>query len=107
MRKIKKKPIVLLVTIVLLFSTCSVLVAESMKVKTIKIGVIASSTDGYNTWYPFFEEILEPDINDYCSKLPKHRFQPRVEFDFIVRDAESSAERHLELVQEFMKKASI
>jgi branched-chain amino acid transport system substrate-binding protein len=97
----KKKPLVVLVTIVLMFSVCGIIVAESMNVKRIQIGVIAEATGNYETLTLYFEEIIEPDINDYCSKLPRHRFKPRTMFDFIVRDAEGSVERHLELVQEF------
>lgn len=97
----KKKPLVILVTIVLMFSVCGIIVAESMHVKPIQIGVIAETTSNYETLILYFEEIIEPDINDYCSKLPRNRFRPRAMFDFIVRDAEGSAERHLELVQEF------
>jgi branched-chain amino acid transport system substrate-binding protein len=101
MLEMKKKTLVLLVTIVLLFSACAIFVAEPRYIKQIPIGVISSTTAGYENNLLYFEEIIEPDINDYCSKLPKFRFLPRVEFDFIVRDAEGSAERHLELVQEF------
>ncbi len=72
-----------------------------MPVKKIKVGVIAAITTGYETMKPFFEKIVQPDINAYMAKLPTHRFNPPREFEFIVKDAEMSAARHLEIVQEF------
>jgi branched-chain amino acid transport system substrate-binding protein len=75
--------------------------STSAHTKHIPIGVISSTTASYEDNLLYFEEIIEPDINDYSRKLPKFRFLPRAEFDFIVRNAEGNAERHLELVQEF------
>ena len=69
------------------------------KVKPIKIGVIAATQDGYEDYLPLFKEILEPDINQYVSTLPKLRFNPAREFEFIVEHADSSPAIHLEKVQ--------
>ena len=71
------------------------------KTQKIQIGVIAASTPGFFTKKTFFEQIIQPDINAYMAKLPRYRFHPRHEFEFIVKDAEMNAMRHLEIVQEF------
>jgi branched-chain amino acid transport system substrate-binding protein len=68
---------------------------------TIQIGVIASTTDAYEDLQIFIEEIIEPDINSYCAKLPSTRFRPPLRFDFIVADAEGSAETHLQIIEDF------
>jgi branched-chain amino acid transport system substrate-binding protein len=72
-----------------------------MPPKKIKVGVIASTTSGFETTKPFYEQILQQDINAYMAKLPDHRFNPRHEFEFIVKDAQGDAAKHLELVEEF------
>jgi len=72
-----------------------------MPTRKIKVGVIASTTTGYNAMKTFYEQIIQPDINIYMAKLPYRRFNPRHEFEFIIKDAEGSAVRHLELVEEF------
>ena len=64
---------------------------------TIKIGVIAARLD--ETTVHFFEKIIEPDINEYLKKLPKQ--SPPLRIDFLVEDAQMSAEIHLEKVQQF------
>jgi branched-chain amino acid transport system substrate-binding protein len=69
--------------------------------KKIKVGVIAATTTGFDNTKTFYEQIIQPDINAYMAKLPDHRFNPRHEFEFIVKDAEGNPARHLELVQEF------
>ena len=69
------------------------------KVKPIKIGVIAATQEGYEDYLPLFKEILEPDINQYVSTLPKLRFNPTREFQFIMEHADSSPAIHLEKVQ--------
>jgi branched-chain amino acid transport system substrate-binding protein len=68
---------------------------------TIQIGVIASTTAAYEDLRPFIEEIIEPDINAYCAKLPPTRFRPPLSFDFIVADAQGSAETHLQIIEDF------
>jgi branched-chain amino acid transport system substrate-binding protein len=67
--------------------------------RTIRIGVIASSTAGMETLVPLFEKIIEPDINEYLRKLPKQ--SPPLRIDFLIEDAQTSRDIHLEKVQEF------
>jgi len=74
---------------------------ESRRVKTIKIGVITASQDGYEEFRDLFKEILEPDINEYVSKLPRFRFTPAMRFEFIVENANGNRDTHLEKVQMF------
>lgn len=71
--------------------------------KKIRIGVIASSTSGLETLQPLFKQIIEPDINAYMAKLPRDRFNPPMVFEFLIEDAQSSAEVHLQKVQMFHK----
>lgn len=97
----KNKKLIMLFIVTLLLSTFGFIHVQSKKVEKIQIGVISSWDSAYYSSEAFFEEIIEPDINAYCAKLPRHRFHPTTEFDFIVTNAEGSTERHLELVQEF------
>ncbi len=67
--------------------------------RTIKIGVIASHTEGMETLVPLFERIIEPDINEYMKKLPRQ--SPPLRFDFLVEDAQGSQELHQQKVEQF------
>ena len=72
-----------------------------MPIKKIKVGVIAATTTGFDNTKTFYEQIIQPNINAYMAKLPDHRFNPRHEFEFIIKDAQGNPARHLEIVQEF------
>ena len=72
-----------------------------MPPRKVKIGVITGSTEGLETSVPMFEQIIEPDINAYVDTLPNHRFRPKLEFKFLIEDAEGSADVHLQKVQDF------
>jgi branched-chain amino acid transport system substrate-binding protein len=74
-------------------------ITQSLNKQTIKIGVIASDTSALETAAPFFQKIIQPDINNYCDKLGYY-----VNFEFIVKDAKGSADTHLKLVKDFHKK---
>jgi branched-chain amino acid transport system substrate-binding protein len=74
---------------------------SSWEKKAIKIGVILAGPGGLETMVPLFEEIIEPDINAYCAKLPRHRFTPKTKFEFLIDHADWSDEVHLEKVQMF------
>lgn len=64
--------------------------------ETVKIGVISASTGGLDTLVPLYENIIEPDINEYCEKLGYN-----VYFEFLLQDAESQASVHLERLAYF------
>ncbi len=58
------------------------------------LGYISSITEGLETTVPLIEEIIEPDLEEYTSKLGY-----KTKFRFLIDDAQGSASRHLEIVQ--------
>lgn len=58
------------------------------------LGYISSTTEGLETAVPLIEDIIEPDLNEYVSKLGYD-----VKFRFLIDDAQGSTARHLEIVQ--------
>lgn len=64
--------------------------------QTVKIGVISSTTSGLDTLIPLYEEIIEPDLNEYCEKLGYG-----VTFEFSIEDAQGYSTIHQEKVQNF------
>jgi len=100
---VKKKLIIATLVVLLTFSACIwTPTTSSNKVKTVRIGVIAPYEDSLNEYTrPFFEEIIEPDINSYMAKLPKERFLPQLKFEFLYDHADFSPDGHLEAVQRF------
>ena len=109
-----KKSIVIL-TIMILISSIAYLTPLSYStppVKKIRIGVIAPWSGtleepyGYKEWdTDFFKQIIEPDINAYLAKLPKDRFSPRTQVEFLIESAgpEGDSAAHLEMVKKFHK----
>jgi branched-chain amino acid transport system substrate-binding protein len=63
---------------------------------TLQIGVTAANDYDYNRTKRFFEEIVEKDINEYCSKL-----EHNVKFKFIVKNNEGTAAAAIRNLQEF------
>jgi len=102
-RLMNKKTVLVLAVFLLMFSLVFPL-PLSFSVpppKKIRIGVIAASTANFEIVQPLFKEIIEPDINAYMARLPRDRFNPPVRFEFLVEDAQASAEVHLQKVQMF------
>ena len=108
-----KKSIVIL-TIMILISSIAYLTPLSYsapRVKTIKIGLIAPFGDipdyyDYEEWdRDFFTQVVEPDINAYLAKLPKDRFSPRTQVEFLIESAGPNFDPavHLEMVKKFHK----
>lgn len=64
--------------------------------QTVKIGVISSSTSGMEALIPLYEEIIEPDINEYCEKLGYG-----ITFEFLIEDGQGQASIHLAKVHNF------
>lgn len=101
----KNRRIKLVITLLIAISAISIIPSISSKPKkTIQIGVIASTTDSLNQLEPYFEEILELDINRYLEKLPRMRFTPQVKIEFILEDAQGDAGTHLEIVKRFHRR---
>ena len=94
----KKKNVIILSLILILSLTLTLQLITAKHTPTIKIGVISSTTAGFTTQVPLYDEIIEPDINEYCSRLP---FLAQCKFEFIHEDAEGNADTHLEKVQMF------
>jgi branched-chain amino acid transport system substrate-binding protein len=69
--------------------------ASEIAGKTVRIGYIAPETKTYTKVKPFFEDVIEPDINEYAASLGNG-----VTFDFVLLDAQGQANRHLELTQQ-------
>ena len=108
------KKSVVIQTIMILISSIAYLTPLSYsapRVKTIRIGVIAPWGDipdyyGYEEWdRDFFTQIIEPDINSYLAKLPKNRFMPRTQVEFLIESAGPDGDPavHLEMVKKFHK----
>jgi branched-chain amino acid transport system substrate-binding protein len=75
--------------------TITTLKAKSLEGKVIKIGYIASSTQGLATDKPYLEQIILPDMNAYCKQMGKN-----VTFQFQIEDAQGLPPTHLDKVQE-------
>jgi branched-chain amino acid transport system substrate-binding protein len=97
----KRTAVTLLATILIISAGIFIPGTVGKRYKTIKIGVIASSSEGLETAVPVFQEIIEPDINAYMAKLPKMRFRPQLKFEFLLEHADESAAIHLEKVEMF------
>lgn len=96
-----KKEVATLFTALFALSIFTVIPTISSKnVKTIRIGVISSTTEGLETLEPFFKKIIEKDINKYMNKLTKPPGPP-LKFEFLIEDAQGTWEIHLEKVEEF------
>lgn len=67
----------------------------------VRIGVITSSTESYDTYVHYFKNIIEEDINEYTRSMGRN-----YEFSFNIANANGEAKRHLELIQE-MKEEGI
>jgi len=67
---------------------------QSLANKTIKIGYIAPDTDTYRVTKPYIEKVIKPDLDAYASSLGLD-----VHFEFVMLNANSQANTHLELVQ--------
>jgi branched-chain amino acid transport system substrate-binding protein len=101
MLNMKKKLIVMVLTSLLTITAGILLPTSTSKpMKTIEIGVIASYTGSHGWTSALFEEIIEPDINEYLEKLPNLPGPP-LRIDFLIENAEGSAAVHLEKVQMF------
>ena len=99
--EMRKSQITILAIAVVLISLLVPSLSYALNPKIIKIGVITSGPTGLETIVPVFEELVEPDINAYAAKLNRHRFNPPVQFDFIIESAEYSSQIHLEKMQMF------
>jgi branched-chain amino acid transport system substrate-binding protein len=64
--------------------------------KTIKIGMITSSTAALETSVPLAEDIIAVDINDYLAKMAYD-----TDVEFLIDTADGQAAIHLEKVQSF------
>jgi len=71
-------------------------ILNTLNNKVVRIGVIASDSLGYETTAPYFNNIIEPDINAYCKKLGYN-----IRFDFVIKDAQGDAAKHLAIVKGF------
>lgn len=100
-RKCMKNKNTLLIGLLVISTLLLLPTITAKHTKTIKIGVIAADQDWYETSRQLFEEVIEPEINEYVAKLPRFRFQPEIEFDFIVEHADGQVAVHLEKVQMF------
>jgi len=97
----KKHTIAVLATLLALSALVFIPVSSRRRERTVQIGVVVSSTPNYEVYRPLLEEIIEPDINSYVAKLPRFRFTPRIKFDFLVKNANASAETHQEKIEMF------
>lgn len=64
--------------------------------KLVTIGVIPSTTQNYQSYIPYLDEIIEPALNEMAWSMGSD-----IEFDFSVQDATGQAAIHLEKVQGF------
>jgi ABC-type branched-subunit amino acid transport system substrate-binding protein len=71
------------------------------RVKTIRIGVISP----FDEWAYYdeimFKQIVEPEINEYIAKLPRNRFTPATQVEFIIESAAWDPDVNLEIVKQF------
>jgi branched-chain amino acid transport system substrate-binding protein len=98
----KKKLFIIAITTLITLTTIAILpTISSVKPQTIQIGVVLPSEEDFEHYLPVFEEIIEPDINEYVRKLPRMRFKPDLEFEFLLEHGHSDPGIHLEKVQYF------
>ena len=96
----KREFIILIGIIVLtgLLLTPSIIARQTI---TVEIGVIAATSDGWETSAILFGDIIGPEINEYIQKLSRFRFWPPIEIDFLVEHADGSPEVHQEIIEMF------
>jgi branched-chain amino acid transport system substrate-binding protein len=103
----KRKQLIPIIAILITISTCALLpITSSEGSNTIRIGVVFPSESWREMYQPVFEEIIEPDINEYIDKLPDMRFKPDLDIEFLYEDAQAEEGQdpnvlHLEKVQYF------
>ena len=68
--------------------------AESFETGLVTIEVITATSEDFDDYVPYVEEIIEPDLNYLSWRMGSDIF-----FDFEVRDAHGQAAMHLEEVQ--------
>jgi len=106
-----KKSLVVMITLVLLCSVAyfTPISSSAPPVKKIRIGVI-SGWGGIPEYYDqqdwdtdYYKKIIEPDINAYLAKLPRNRFTPVTQVEFLIESAgpEGDPAVHLEMVKKF------
>jgi len=71
---------------------------NASNMNTVKIGYIASSPTDLELSKPLIEQIIQPDLNEYASKLGYN-----VTFQFVTMDALDQAGVHLQKIQELKK----
>lgn len=64
--------------------------------QTVRLASIQSTTAGMEPTIPEFEDMIEPEINEFCAKLGYD-----VSFKWLIEDAQGQAAIHLEKVQSF------
>jgi branched-chain amino acid transport system substrate-binding protein len=67
--------------------------------KTVKIGYVASNTALLQSTKPFFEQIIQPDLNSYAKN-----FGLDTSFEFVYEDAQGQAAIALDKIQELRSK---
>jgi branched-chain amino acid transport system substrate-binding protein len=67
-----------------------------LKGKTIRLGYIASDTTGLETGKPYYEQMIQKDINAWAEKLGYG-----MKFSYLIDNADGQANIHLEKVQGF------
>ncbi|HIH88159.1 TPA: hypothetical protein HA344_02995, partial [Candidatus Bathyarchaeota archaeon] len=67
-----------------------------LKGKTVKLGYIASDTTGLETGKPYYEQMIQTDINAWANKLGYG-----MKFSYLIDNADGQANIHLEKVQGF------
>ncbi|MEM2126973.1 MAG: ABC transporter substrate-binding protein [Candidatus Bathyarchaeia archaeon] len=76
--------------------TYTPLVGERVDERVVRIGVISPTTSGLEDIKSMYKNIIEPDINNYCSRI-----KAPYRFEFLLEDAQSQAAIHLEKVKAF------
>jgi branched-chain amino acid transport system substrate-binding protein len=71
-------------------------IVNTLDGQTIYLGYIASSTINLETAVPYIKQIIEPDLNEFAGKLGYS-----TSFEFVIDDAASDSNTHLEKVQAF------
>jgi ABC-type branched-subunit amino acid transport system substrate-binding protein len=71
---------------------------NATNMNTVKIGYIASSPTDLEIASPLIEQIIQPDLNEYASKLGYN-----VTFQFVIVDALGQDNVHLQKIQELKK----
>ena len=97
----KREIAITVIGVIILSSILIAPIITARYTKPIEIGVITSTESAYDNSVMLFEEILEPDINEYVGKLSRRRFWPNIRFDFIVEHADGNPDVHLEKIDMF------